>query len=547
MALLVPIAFVAGLVTAFTPCILPVLPIVLAGGTSRRPLAIAAGLVTTFTLFTLAGAWIFSSLGLSARWQTRVGVAVLLLLALTLAVPRVGTWLERPFAFMTRRSGRDLGGGFLLGASLGLVFTPCAGPVFAAVSVNAGTHRVGFSTVVVALAYACGFAVPILLIALGGRGIATRLRANAQPVRYVAAAAIAVAAVVIWEGWATGLQTKVPGYADAIQKAVENNGAAKKRLARLEGRGGTTKLERASETAKLQDFGRAPDFAGISTWLNTPRPLSLPRLRGRVVLIDFWTYSCVNCLRTLPHLEAWDRAYRKHGLTIVGVHTPEFAFEHVRSNVSDAVRKLGVRYPVGLDNGYGTWNAYANQYWPAEYLIDRNGHVRHVHFGEGDYGGTEMAIRTLLAEPGKQLGRMASVPDTTPRDLATPESYLGAERLDRFASPGGVIPNVKTIYRFPSSLPQNDLAYAGEWTVRPQKIVAGRAARLRLHFHARHVYLVLGGSGDLGVVVNGKPVKSVRVRGFSRLYTLLSYPQVRDAVLELRFTPGLEGYAFTFG
>ena len=161
------------------------------------------------------------------------------------------------------------------------------------------------------------------------------------------------------------------------------------------------------------------------------------------------------------------------------------------------MRKLGVHYPVGLDNDYGTWNAYANQYWPAEYLIDRNGHVRHVHFGEGDYGGTEMAIRTLLAEPGKQLGRMASVPDTTPRDPATPESYLGAERLDRFASPGGVVPNVKTVYRFPSSLPQNDLAYAGEWTVRPQKIVAGRAARLRLHFHARHVYLVLGGTGDL--------------------------------------------------
>jgi hypothetical protein len=142
---------------------------------------------------------------------------------------------------------------------------------------------------------------------------------------------------------------------------------------------------------------------------------------------------------------------------------------------------------------------------------------------------------------------MASVPDTTPTDAATPESYLGAERLDRFASPGGVVPNVKTVYRFPSTLPQNDLAYAGEWTVHPQKIVAGRAARLRLHFHARHVYLVLGGTGDLGVLVNGKPVKAVHVRGFSRLYTLLSYPQTRDALLELRFTPGLEGYAFTFG
>ena len=308
----------------------------------------------------------------------------------------------------------------------------------------------------------------MLLIALGGRGIALRLRTNAQPVRYVAAAAIAVAAIVIWEGWATGLQTKVPGYADAIQKAVENNGAAKKRLSKLEGRGGTTKLERASETAKLQDFGRAPDFSGIPTWLNTPRPLSLPRLRGRVVLVDFWTYSCVNCLRTLPHLEAWDRAYRKDGLTIVGVHTPEFAFEHVRSNVSAAVRKLGVHYPVALDNAYGTWNAYANQYWPAEYLIDRNGHVRHVHFGEGDVrrdgdGDPHAARRAGQAARAHGL-RAATRRRAT---LATPESYLGAERLDRFASPGGVVPNVKTVYRFPSSLPQNDLAYAGEWTVRP--------------------------------------------------------------------------------
>jgi cytochrome c biogenesis protein CcdA/thiol-disulfide isomerase/thioredoxin len=544
--LLVPIAFVAGLITAFTPCILPVLPIVLAGGTNRRPLAIVAGLVSTFTLFTLAGAWIFSELGLSAAWQTRIAVAVLLLLALTLAVPRVGVWLERPFAVLTRRSGRDLGGAFVLGASLGLVFTPCAGPVFAAVSVNAGTHRVGLDTVVIALAYACGVAVPMLLIALGGRGLATRLRAHAREVRLVAAAAMAASAVVIWTGWATGLQTKVPGYADAIQSAIEGNGYAKTHLSRLEGRSGTTKLERAAETAKLQDFGRAPDFTGISSWLNTPRPLSLPRLRGRVVLVDFWTYSCVNCLRTLPHLEAWDRAYRKDGLTIVGIHTPEFAFEHVRSNVVDAVRKLGVRYPVGLDNDYATWNAYANQYWPAEYLIDRNGHVRHVHFGEGDYGGTEMAIRTLLAEQGQQLGPMAAVPDRTPTDLTTPESYLGSERLDRYAG-GSIVPGVKTVYRFPRTLPQNDLAYAGQWTVQPQRIVAGRAARLRLHFHAQRVYLVLGGHGSVGVLVNGKPVKAVRVSGFSRLYTLLTYPQVKDAVLELRFTPGLSGYAFTFG
>src|SRR5437588_4865477 len=240
MLVLIPIAFAAGLITAFTPCILPVLPIILAGGTSagtrRRPYAIVAGLVTTFTLFTLAGAWIFSELHISARYQVRIGAGMLLLLAATLVIPKVGELLERPFLFLTRRRAGDLGGGFLLGASLGLVFVPCAGPVFGAVSTNVGSHRVGLATTAVALAYAAGAAVPMLIIAQGSRRAAALFRTHARTVRIAAGVVMAAAALVIYQGWATSLQTSVPGYAGSLQRLVEGNHTAKKRLTQLQGR-----------------------------------------------------------------------------------------------------------------------------------------------------------------------------------------------------------------------------------------------------------------------------------------------------------------------
>ena len=293
----------------------------------------------------------------------------------------------------------------------------------------------------------------------------------------------------------------------------------------------------------LPDYGPAPDFAGIAGWVNSP-PLTMEELRGKVVLIDFWTYSCINCLRTLPHVEAWDRMYRKDGLVIVGVHTPEFAFEAVPSNVRSAVKRLGVRYPVALDSKYGTWTAYGNQYWPAKYLIDRNGHVRYAHFGEGNYDTTESNIRKLLGEtPGAPAS--AKLADLTPTEALTPESYLGSERLARYAgSPlhdGGV-----GDYTFPATLGQNQLAYSGRLRLDPQRIVAVENARLRLHFHAQKVFLVLGGKGTVQVLVDGKPERTVRVRQ-DRLYTLVDGTKARDGLLELRFSPGVGAYAFTFG
>ncbi|MDP9261439.1 MAG: hypothetical protein M3O89_05650, partial [Actinomycetota bacterium] len=293
MLILVPIAFAAGVITAFTPCILPVLPIVLAGGAgagTRRPYAIAAGLITTFTAFLLAGVWLWGLIGISAKHQIQIGAALLLALALTLIVPKVGDLVERPFLFVTRRRAGDLGGGFFLGASLGLVFIPCGGPVLATLTANAATDRVGGWIVAIAIAYAAGAAVPLLAIARGSRGLAARFRQHAQAVRVAGGVLMAAAAVVIYQGWAENLQTKVPGYAQWVQDAIEGNSASKDRLDRL---GGKTKAvfvprgqQLASQLGKvpLKDYGAAPDVHDVSAWINS-RPLSLPGLRGKVVLV----------------------------------------------------------------------------------------------------------------------------------------------------------------------------------------------------------------------------------------------------------------------
>jgi len=372
---------------------------------------------------------------------------------------------------------------------------------------------------------------------------------------------MAAVAVVLYKGprWLTDVQTSVPGYLDTAQRAVEGNHAARKALADLKPQGhGNTQFTTAQTkrlpllglaskrvSVPLNDYGAAPDFRGISHWLNSPG-LSLDSLHGKVVLIDFWTYSCINCLRTLPHLEAWDTEYRSKGLVIVGVHTPEFAFEHDLGNVRAAVAKLGVRYPVALDNDYKTWNAYSNQFWPAEYLLDQNGHVRHFHFGEGEYDKTEQDIRLLLRAGGSSaLPTPVREPDTTPTGDITPESYLGYFRIARYSG-SQLSADVEQNYHFPTSLARDHFAYDGRWTVESERIVAGDSARVRLHFHARQVNLVLGGKGFVAVIVNGHAKGAERVNG-DRLYTLVSGNRIRDSLLELAFSPGVQAYAFTFG
>jgi cytochrome c biogenesis protein CcdA/thiol-disulfide isomerase/thioredoxin len=539
--LLLGIGFVAGVVTAISPCVLPVLPILLAGGAAgRKPLRIVAGLVASFSVFTLFAAWILGELGLPQDLLRNLAIAFLFVLAATLLVPRAALLIERPLAAFSRFRPSNVGGGFFFGATLGLVFVPCAGPVLATVTVIAANNSVGLRAILLTLAYAAGAAVPMLLIAYGGREASTRLRRHAQPVRLASGALIALVALGLVFHLDDHLAQLTPGYTTFLQNKIENNTSAKRELSKVRG-GGQTLAVVHKTAGGLPDYGTAPALVAGGDWFNS-KPLSLAQLRGKVVLVDFWTYSCINCLRTLPHLESWYRTYRSKGLVIIGVHTPEFAFEHVASNVRAAVKRLGIAYPVVQDNNYKTWDNYANEYWPAEYLIDRSGHVRHTHFGEGEYGQTEDLIRRLLGASGPKARQMA---DITPTELLTPETYLGYARIADYTG-STIQPNRRAVYTFPSSLAQNAFAYSGTWRIGAQQALAGAHARLRLHFHAEDVYVVLGGQGTVTSLIDGKPAGTIHVNA-ERLYTVRASKKVADALLELRFSPGVQAYSFTFG
>jgi thiol-disulfide isomerase/thioredoxin len=301
----------------------------------------------------------------------------------------------------------------------------------------------------------------------------------------------------------------------------------------------------------LLDCGPAPQFKGITAWLNTPggRPLTLSQLRGKVVLVDFWTYSCINCQRTLPHVEAWYREYARDGFVVVGVHTPEFAFEHTVSNVRTESAAFGVRYPVAIDDSYDTWNAYDNEYWPADYLIDAQGLVRHVNFGEGDYATTEQLVRALLvdAHPGLRLPPPTNVPDLTPTGAMNPETYVGYDRLQYLVPGNTVAENVSAGYKFPTTLPLGGMGLSGTWTEHAQEATAGDGAQLELRFLAKDIYLVLGGRGTVDESINGRHTATITVRGVPRLYTLYRAGATGIGTLLLRFSPGVQAYDFTFG
>src|SRR4051794_40185122 len=541
MLVLLGIGFLAGVVTAISPCVLPVLPILLAGGASgRKPLRIVAGLVLSFSIFTLFASWLLRQLGLPQDFLRNLAVALLFLMAAVLLVPRAGLLLERPLAFFSRLRPANAGGGVFLGATLGLVFVPCAGPFLAAITTAAARENFGGRTIAATVAYSLGAALPMLAIARGGSEASSRIRRHAETVRLASGAAIAVVAVGLVFHVDDRLAQLTPSYTTFLQNKIESSSSAKRELAKVRG-GGEALTAVKSSDGGLPDYGAAPAIHAGGEWINT-KPFMLQQQRGKVVLIDFWTYSCINCLRTLPHLEAWYAAYRKQGLVILGVHTPEFAFEHVASNVRAAVKRLGIKYPVVQDNRFKTWDNYANQYWPAEYLIDRSGRVRHTHFGEGEYDKTEALIRQLLGAKGPPARAAA---DETPTGLLTPETYLGYERLANYVGTT-VSPNIEAGYKLPDELPQNTLAYGGSWRVGAESIVAGKDASLRLHFHAKNVYIVLGGRGTVRAFVDGKPTTTLKVDA-QRLYTVRSSTKTADATLELRFSRGIEGYSFTFG
>jgi cytochrome c biogenesis protein CcdA/thiol-disulfide isomerase/thioredoxin len=521
----------------------------------RRPFAVVAGLVLSFSVTVLIGSWLLSTLGLPSGLLRWMGIVMLALLGFGLLVPPFGDLLERPFARLT--AGRQVteGGGFVLGLSLGLVFVPCAGPVLAAIAEVGAQHHVGWSAVLLTASFAVGVAIPLLMFALAGRYLANRLpfvRSHAATVRKVIGAVLLVTALVLALNLTDGLQRAVPGYTGTLQNRIEGNSSATRALADVTGKATGGALSNcAPASPALQQCGPAPRFAGISRWLQTPgdRPLTIAGLKGRVVLIDFWTYSCINCQRSLPHVEAWNAAYAKAGLTVVGVHTPEFAFEHETGNITRAAARLGVHYPIAVDNDYGTWNSYQNNYWPAEYLIDATGTVRHVDNGEGQYTQTETFIRELLARanPKVVLPPRTDVPDRTPQERTTPETYLGYHYSEPNLFGESVTADTMTPYQPTSTLPQDAFAFGGPWNVSSEGATAGSGATLALQFQARDVYLVLGGTGTVRVSVDGVQIRTVVVGGEPRLYQLVGPGEYRRGKLILSAPSGVEAYDFTFG
>jgi cytochrome c biogenesis protein CcdA/thiol-disulfide isomerase/thioredoxin len=564
MITLIVVGFLAGVITSISPCVLPVLPVVLTAGATRgaetertwswRPYGIVLGLVLSFSLATLFGSLVLSTLHLPQDLLRDAGIAVLVLIGVGLIWTRFGDLLARPFTRLPGRQVNPNGNGIVLGLGLGLLYVPCAGPVLATIAVIGATHKIGFGALVLTAAFGIGCGVPLLVLAVAGDAIARRtgiLRRRAQPIRLAGGVVMIVIAVLIGFNLTDGLQRAVPGYTAALQNSVEQNPGANKQLHTLTSNGGGNSASGASGNGQctegglaLENCGPAPELTGITTWLNT-QPLTLAGLRGKVVLIDFWTYSCINCQRALPHLESWYQAYQHDGLVVIGVHTPEFAFEHVTSNIVAQSAALGVTYPVAVDNNYGTWNAFSNQYWPAEYLIDPSGVIRHVSFGEGGYAATELQIRQLL--PSSHLPKPTEVADTTPTEQQTQETYLGYQYAPLHTSGTTPAKDAAQQYQFPANLDQDTFALAGTWTETNEAITAGPNAQLELNYQAKDVYLVIGGTGTVTVQVNGKTTLTQAVSGVPKLYTLVGNAAGNRALLTFSATQGIQAYDFTFG
>ncbi|MGO9249296.1 MAG: cytochrome c biogenesis protein DipZ [Solirubrobacteraceae bacterium] len=592
MLILIIFAVLAGAGTALSPCVLPVLPALLSAtavGGRRRPLGVVVGLMVTFTITIVGIASVVGGVGLGSDPLRNFAVVVLLVMGLALIVPGLTDRIEARLSPLARFGVGGVGGarisrgdgfasGLVVGAALGFVYTPCAGPILAAViSVSAASGR----TIAVAIAYSLGSGVVLLALALGGHKLFDRVRraGRGPALGRVLGAIMVITAIAI----ATELDVNFDQYVAQhipevnLTSTLEKSHAVESRLPEITGHKpkyqasvGTPSEPSSASQAKLladarglKDLGAAPEFTETEDWFNTPgdRPLTLTGLRGHVVLVDFWTYTCINCIRTLPYLKAWDAAYRHDGLTIVGVETPEFSFEHDASNVANAIEQFGISYPVVQDNNMGTWNAYGNEYWPADYLIDATGQVRYAAFGEGDYGQTETAIRALLAESGAQVGAMSHPTDViVPSEEATPETYLGTNRAQGWING----PHAGTHDYGPGPHPDlkvNEFAYTGTWNIAGQPAEAVSSAGLELEFEAKNAYLVLSpsrtGPSTVQVLLDGHPIPPAEAGAdvhdgavtvtHQRLYSLVSLPGDQQHHLTLRFAPGVTGYAFTFG
>jgi cytochrome c biogenesis protein CcdA/thiol-disulfide isomerase/thioredoxin len=584
MALLILFGFVAGAATALSPCVLPVLPIALAAGATggrRRPLGVVAGLAVSFTFATVALVYVIASLGLPSDLLRKLAIAVLIAFGVSLMIPPLAARIEAVMSRFAGRAGVRRGGdgfwsGTAVGASLGLVYAPCAGPILAGVITASASQSFTAGRLAVAFSYGIGSAAVLYVLMLGGRrAIApfARRGIGVQVAMGMVMLAVALAMLGNYDvKFQNAIASDLPSFLVDPSRSLEETAAAREALAGVRG-GPHGALAEAvakapalapgdgSRQSRLPVLGAAPEFVDTQRWFNTPgdRPLTLRLLRKRVVLVDFWTYSCINCLRTLPYLTAWDRRYRKDGLTIVGVHSPEFPFEKDAGNVEEAIARNGIRYPVVQDNNLTNFIAYGSQFWPAEYFIDARGRVRFVHFGEGEYPEKERVIRELLAEAGHPVGAAtvkvkAIVPSS---GVTTPETYLGAARAERFVNPT-LSPGLHD-FGGPGPPLANEFAYHGRWHVRLDSATAAGGS-LDLHFGARRVYVVLGSpdrNRRMRALLDGHPIPA-RFAGADvhngtvdvsaqRLYQVVNLPRVETHVLRLIPEPGITGYSFTFG
>jgi len=586
VALLILFGFVAGAGTALSPCVLPVLPVALSAGATggrRRPLGIVVGLALSFTFATIALVYVISALGLPGDLLRKLAIAVLLAFGVSLMIPSLAARIE---ARMSRLAGRaDVAGGggdgfwsgTAVGASLGLVYAPCAGPILAGVITVSASQPFTAGRLAVALSYGAGSAVVLYFLMLGGRRLTAPLARRGTGLQVAMGAVMVIVALAMAANYDVRFQNSIasslPSFLVNPTEGLEDTAVAKSALSDVRGEAahGVGAKATSAEAAVRQSegtpsglpvLGAAPEFVDTQRWFNTPgdKSLTLRSLRGRVVLVDFWTYSCINCLRTLPYLTAWDRTYRKDGLTIVGVHSPEFPFEKNAGNVEEAIERNGIRYPVVQDNDLATWSAYGNQYWPSEYFIDARGRVRFAHYGEGEYGEKEKIIRELLAEAGRPVARHDSGAhgiEASPA-VTTPETYLGAARAERFTNPM-LSPGSHDFGRAPATGP-NEFAYGGRWKIALESATAEGGSSLDLDFGARRVYVVLGSPGHarrLRVLLDGRPIPAAMagsdVHGGSldvtaqRLYNVVDLPAVGHHLLTLEPEAGVMAYSFTFG
>jgi cytochrome c biogenesis protein CcdA/thiol-disulfide isomerase/thioredoxin len=574
MALLMLFALVAGAGTALSPCVLPILPAVLSAGVTggrRRPLGVVTGLALSFTFATVGLVYVIDALGLPNGVARDIAIGVLFAFGICLLIPPLGDRVEAFASSLApgpaRFRGDGFGSGLVVGASLGLVYAPCAGPILAGVIVVSAAQDFTAGRLAVALSYAIGSAVVLYMLLLGGRRVARRLAPVFGRVQMALGAVMILVAVAMSANldvrFQTAIASSLPRFLVNPTEKIEQSNAVSTQIARISQHGKPVVPGGELNTpVSLQTYGQAPDFTDTQRWFNTPggESLSLSDLRGQVVLVDFWTYTCINCIRTLPYLEAWQQRYGRQGFTVVGVHSPEFPFEKDADNVQAAIRQNHLTYPVVQDNDLGTWDAWGNQYWPADYLVDAQGNVRDAHFGEGDYAQTELAIRTLLREAGhaKLGGGARAMAEAPSAGRITPETYLGAARAMGWVTP--VHPGDQDFGAAPAKLAPNQFAYAGHWGITDEEATAGAGGEIDMEFNARRVFLVLGSpdrARRIQVLLDGKPIPAklagddvhrgrVTVRA-QRLYRLVDLPAVAQHRLSLIFDPGISGYAFTFG